>query len=151
MTFSSATGYAYFDTSALIKRYVNEPGRGDVLQLLRKHRCVMSAVLPVEVRSALRRRVADGTLQERQATAILKRFTADRAFWMVIDVSRDVLAAAESLCDSYSVRALDAIHLASAQLFAGRIGSPAFTFVSADIRQTSAAAVLRLNTRLIES
>ena len=49
--------YAYFDTSALIKRYVDELGRGDVVRLLRKNRCVVSAVLPAEVRSALRRRV----------------------------------------------------------------------------------------------
>jgi len=54
--------FAYFDTSALIKRYVAEPGRREVLQLLRKNECVVSAVLPVEVRSALRRRVAEGTL-----------------------------------------------------------------------------------------
>ena len=54
--------YAYFDTSALIKRYVEELGRREVLTLLRKNNCVVSAVLPVEVRSALRRRVAEKTL-----------------------------------------------------------------------------------------
>ena len=51
--------YAYFDTSALIKRYVEGLGRREVLTLLRKNQCVVSAVLPVEVRSALRRRVAE--------------------------------------------------------------------------------------------
>jgi predicted nucleic acid-binding protein len=143
--------YAYFDTSALIKRYVKEPGRRDVVQLLRKNDCVVSAVLPVEVRSALRRRVAERTLEENRVPLILKRFTADRAFWTFIEVSREVLAVAETLSVVHPLRALDAIHLASAQLFADRIVSPAFTFVSADIRQTTAANALRITTRLIES
>jgi uncharacterized protein len=143
--------FAYFDTSALIKRYVTEPGRRDVLQLLRKNECVVSAVLPVEVRSALRRRVAEGTLDATRVARILKRFIADRAFWTFVEVSREVLAAAETLSAVHPLRALDAIHVASAQLFTDRIGSPVFTFVSADTRQTTAAAALGMTTRHIES
>ena len=142
--------FAYFDTSALIKRYVTEPGRRDVLQLLRKNECVVSAVLPVEVRSALRRRVTEGTLDATGVARILKRFSADRAFWTFVEVSREVLAAAETLCAAHPLRALDAIHVASAQLFTDRIGSPVFTFVSADTRQTTAAAALGMTTRHIE-
>src|SRR5437870_1865317 len=151
MACSSATAYAYFDTSALIKRYVNEPGRREVLQLLRRNDCVASVILPVEIRSAVRRRVADGMLDESRVQTILKRFTADRAFWTFVEVSREVLAAAESLSAAHPLRALDAIHVASAQVFAVRIGSRAFTFVSADVRQTTAAAALRMETRHIES
>lgn len=143
--------FAYFDTSALIKRYVDELGHGEVLQLLRKRDCVVSAVLAVEVRSALRRRVAEGTLDEKRMTSILKRFTADRAFWTVIEVSGEVLTAAETVAAAHPLRALDAIHVASAQLLAARIASPAFIFVSADIRQTTAAAALGITTRHIES
>jgi len=139
--------FAYFDTSALIKRYVEEPGRGDVLQLLRKNECVVSAVLPVEVRSALRRRVAEGTLDEKRMTSILKRLTADRAFWTVIEVSAEVLTAAETIAATHPLRALDAIHVASAQAFVTRIASPAFIFVSADIRQTTAAASLGITSQ----
>ena len=141
----------YFDTSALIKRYVDEPGRDEVSQLLRKGDCIVSAILPVEVHSALQRRVTDRTLHESQLTAILKRFTADRTFWTFIEVSPEVLGAAESLCATHSLRALDAIHVASAQLFNVRIGSAAFTFVSADVRQTVATAALRIPTRHIQA
>jgi hypothetical protein len=143
--------WAYFDTSALIKRYVEEHGRREVLQLLRKNECVVSAVLPIEVRSALRRRVSDGTLDEKQMPAILKRFTADRAFWTCVEVSGEVLAGAEILSAAHPLRALDAIHVASAQLFATRMASSGFVFVSADIRQTTAAAALGMTTRRIES
>jgi predicted nucleic acid-binding protein len=143
---------AYFDTSALIKRYVAEPGRREVLGLLRKNACVVSGVLPVEVRSALRRRVAEKTLAAKGVARVVKRLAADRPFWIVIDVSREVLATAEVLSGTHQLRALDAIHVASAKLFASRLGSlPTFTFVSADVRQTRAADALGLTTRYIES
>ena len=70
--------YAYFDTSALIKRYVEELGRREVLTLLRKNQCVVSAVLPVEVRSALRRHVAEKTLDAKRVPGILKQHAADQ-------------------------------------------------------------------------
>lgn len=141
--------FVYVDTSALIKRYVVERGRREVLQLLTNNHCVVSAILPIEVRSALRRRAAEGALDERQISTILKRFNADRAFWTFVDISKEVVAFAETLSAAHPVRALDAIHVASAHLFASRIGSAAFTFVSADTRQTAAAAASGMTTRLI--
>jgi predicted nucleic acid-binding protein len=143
--------WAYFDTSALIKRYVDETGRRDVLRLLRGHDLVTSAILPLELRSALRRRVAEGTLDGKRAPEILKRAAIERDFWALIEVSRDVLVAAEMLVATHPLRALDAIHVASAQLFAGRIAAPKLLFVSADARQTSAATALGMATRHIAS
>ena len=143
--------WAYFDTSALIKRYVDEPGRRQVLQLLRRDACVTSAVMPIELRSALRRRVSEGSLHGERVPEILKRVASDRAFWTLVGVSSEVLAAAETLVATHPLRALDAIHVASAQLFATRIGAPGLMFVSADARQTTAAAAIGLPTTLVES
>ena len=143
--------WAYFDTSALIKRYVGEAGRRDVLRLLRRHDVATSAILPIELRSALRRRVSEGTLDEDRVPDILKRVAAERGFWAFIEVGRDVLAAAETLVATHPLRALDAIHVASAQLFAGRIAVPDLVFVSADVRQTGAAAAVGMTTRYIAS
>ena len=141
--------YAYFDTSALIKRYVEEPGRREVLGLLRKNNCVISAVLPLEVRSAMRRRVAEQTLDAKRMPTILKRLVADRAFWTVVDVSHDVLATAETLTAAHPLRALDAIHIASAKLLDARLTSAAFTFVSADRQQIATAEALGIETYYI--
>jgi hypothetical protein len=142
--------WAYFDTSALVKRYVNEAGRREVLlQLLRKHECVVSAVLPVELRSALRRRVADGTLEAARVPEILKRVSADRAYWTLVEVGTEVLSAAENLVAIHPLRTLDAIHVASAQVFAAGVAVSDLMFVSADKRQTDAAVVVGLATRYI--
>jgi uncharacterized protein len=143
--------YAYFDTSALIKRYVEELGRREVLALLRDNQCIVSAVLPVEVRSALRRRVAEKTLDAKRAPGILKRLAADRAYWTIIEVSREVLAAAEALTSAHPLRALDAIHVASAKLFADRTAAQTFVFVSADMRQANVAEALGIKTRYVGS
>lgn len=143
--------WAYFDTSALVKRYVDEPGRREVLRLLRRYDFVTSAVLPVEIRSAVRRRANDGTLDPSRVPAILKRVAADRAYWTLIEVGTDVLAAAEMLVATHPLRALDAIHVASARLFAARLTAPPVIFVSADTRQTEAAAAVGMAVRHIGS
>jgi len=143
--------WAYFDTSALIKRYVDEAGRREVLQLLRRHDGVTSALLPVELRSALRRRVSEGTLDKERVPEILKRFATDRAFWAFVEVTRDVLATAETLVARHPLRTLDAIHVASAQLFAARITASELIFVSADARQAAAATAVGMTIRKIRS
>jgi predicted nucleic acid-binding protein len=141
--------WAYFDTSALVKRYVDEAGRREVLKLLRHHECVSSAVLPVELRSALRRRETEGTLEAARVPEILKRVSADRDYWTLVDVGAEVLGAAEKLLAVHPLRTLDAIHVASAQVFAAGLSEPDLMFVSADKRQTDAAAVIGLATRHI--
>jgi predicted nucleic acid-binding protein len=142
--------WAYFDTSALIKRYVDEAGRHQVLRLLRRHHCVTSALSPVEFRSALRRRVTDRTIDARRVPGILKRLATDRDFWASIEVTGEVLQAAERLVATHPLRTLDAIHVASAEVFADRLAAE-LTFVSADARQTAVAAVLGMATEDIRS
>jgi predicted nucleic acid-binding protein len=134
--------WAYFDTSALVKRYVNEAGRRDVLRLMDRYECVTSAVMPVELRSALRRRADERRLDRASVPEILKRFATDRAYWAFIAVTQDILAAAETLVTVHPLRTLDAIHAASAQLFKARLAAPDLRFVTADVRQTEAAAAV---------
>ena len=140
----------YFDTSALVKRYVDEPGRREVLRLFRRNECVTSAVLPVELRSSLRRRVAEGSIDAARLPAIVKHVAVDRPYWTLVEVGIDVLAGAETLVAAHPIRALDAIHVASAQLFAARVSMPGLTFVSADKRQTETAVAVGLVVRHIE-
>jgi uncharacterized protein len=141
--------WAYFDTSALVKRYVDEPGRREVQQLLRRHECVTSAISSVELRSALRRRVTENSLDASRLPEILRRVVADRAYWTVVEVGTEVLRGAETLVSIHPVRTLDAIHVASAQLLATRLSISDLIFVSADQRQTEVASAIGLTTRHI--
>jgi predicted nucleic acid-binding protein len=143
--------FAYFNASALIQRYIQEPNRREVLALLRNNHGGVSAVLPTELRSALRRRLGEKSLDAKRVPGILKQLRADRAYWTIVAVSREVLATAESLSAAHPLGALDAIHVASAKLFADRVGFESFTFVSADMRQTQVAEALGINTRYVGS
>jgi predicted nucleic acid-binding protein len=94
--------------------------------------------------------VAKGSIDAGRLPAILKYVAADRSFWTLVEVGIDVLAGAEALVAAHAIRTLDAIHVASAQLFAARVSIPGLTFVSADKRQTEAAIAVGLVVRHIE-
>ena len=130
--------WAYFDTSALVKRYVKEDGAVQARALLRRHRFLSSAILPVEALAALGRRRQAGDLTEQDHSAILGRLQRDRAHWELVDPTRPVLARAEQLAGAQALRALDALHVASALEF--RISTELrVPFITADRRQREGA------------
>ncbi len=133
-----ARPWAYFDTSALVKRYVEEDGAGQARVLLGRHRFLSSAILPVEALAALGRRRDAGDLSEANHAAILGRLRRDRAHWELVDPNRTVLARAEQLAGGQGLRALDALHLASALEF-GSSTELRVPFITADRRQREAA------------
>lgn len=135
--------WAYFDSSAVVKFYVQENGRATVLRLLRLHEVVVSAILPVEIRGALRRRAEENTIESSRLPAALNQLTADRAQWNVLAVSTEILGRAEEIVAVHAVRTLDAIHIASAKEFAERVQGRV-PFISADHRQVEAAAAVGL-------
>jgi predicted nucleic acid-binding protein len=138
--------WAYFDSSAVIKLYVQERGRAALLRLLRQHEVVASAILPVEIRGALRRRAAENVIESRRLPAALQQLDSDRVQWNMLAVSTEILERAEQIVASQAVRTLDAIHIASAQEFAGRLQTRV-PFISADHRQSEAAAAAGLTVR----
>lgn len=130
--------WAYFDTSTLVKRYVRERGSLEAERLLRKYRFLSSSIMPVELLSALTRRHGQRELSEPDYTAILSRIKQDRAFWELVEITPAVLAKAEEAVLSMRVRALDAIHLASAVIFKDFTGA-SIPFITSDEPQFAAA------------
>lgn len=135
--------WAYFDSSAVVKVYVQESGRAAVLRLLRLHEVVVSAILPVEIRGALRRRAEANAIESSRLPAALNQLAADRLQWNLLAVSAEIRGRAEQIVSKHAVRTLDAIHVASAKEFAERLQARV-PFVSADRRQIEAAAAVGL-------
>lgn len=133
--------FAYFDTSALVKRYVREKGSLAVRRLLRSHCVVSSALLGLEIRSALHRRQREGALIGAALRRVERRVATDEAAWQQIAIGAEVLYEARGQVARFAVRTLDAIHLATA-LVAHREGLE-MPFVTADRRQAVAARALR--------
>ncbi len=136
----------YLDTSALLKRYVDEVGSEQMDALLASGPLATSVLVRVEVASALGRRTREGLLTEAESEDIYDDFLGELADFAVFAITPDVLDRAALLTrtspSTAPLRALDAIHLATA-LFAferhpAEDGS-AGAFVTAD-RQLRCAA-----------
>lgn len=136
--------FAYFDTSALVKRYVRERGSAQVGSLLRRHDVLSSAITPVEVFSALWRRKRSGDLSQEDFSALLSRVQSDRLRWELVEVGGTVLSRAEEIVQgTVPVRALDAVHVASLLAFQAA-SSIQISIVTGDARQRDAANYLGL-------
>jgi predicted nucleic acid-binding protein len=134
---------AYFDTSALVKNYVQEAGSTRVRELLRVYEFLSSAIAPIEIHSAVRRRHSQGEITRPIYTAILSRVKQDRFFWQLVEPVPEVLAKAEEIVKDHNVRTLDAVHLASAIVIQDSIGTQ-LPFITADDRQLAAARDCKL-------
>ena len=131
--------WAYFDTSALVKRYISESGSLQVRALLLRHDFLSSAIINPELLSAFWRRRRSGELSAGHFMTLLGRAQNDRPQWELIEVSSAVLHGAERLVQgAVAVRTLDAIHVASLMTFRTAAGSD-IPFVTADGRQRDAA------------
>jgi len=131
--------WVYFDTSALVKRYIREPGSLQVRDIARRHDFLASAIIDAELLSAFCRRKRAGELSERHFTALLGRVLADRSQWELVEVNLKVLDQAGQLIQGTTpIKTLDAIHVASLMTFQVATGLQ-IPLVTADARQRVAA------------
>ena len=138
------TVWAYFDTSVLVKCYVEEQGTSEAMRLIRRHTVLSSALAPIELTSALRRQEASKALTRRQHEHALQRFQADRAHFTLLEMDSHVLARAEALAGATPIKTLDAVHLASALVFQSET-SLRPSFITGDAQQRRAADALGLD------
>jgi predicted nucleic acid-binding protein len=138
------TTWAYFDTSVLVKCYVEEQGTAEAMRLIRRHTVLCSTLVPIELTGALRRQESRGVLTGRQREQALLRFQADRAQWTLLEMDSHVLARAEALAGATPVKTLDALHLASALVFQSET-SLRPPFITGDVQQRRAADALGLD------
>lgn len=134
---------AYFDTSALVKNYFQEAGSARVRELLEAYEFVSSALAPIELHSAVRRRHQQGEMTRANYNAMVSRVKQDRLYWQLVEPVPQVLMKAEEIVAGHNVRTLDAIHIASTLVIQDSIGM-ALPFITADDRQFAAARECKL-------
>jgi len=110
----------YLDSSALFKRYQNEPGTQALNARLREQsksiRSVFTSVLTyAEIHAVFARRAREKLLSAEEAAAVQDEFDAD---WVLsigpIETGTGVLAFVRDSVSGFPLRGADAIHLASA-------------------------------------
>lgn len=129
----------FLDTSALVKRYVLEPGSDRVRQIFDSSReIVVAPVTRLEMTSAVARRRREGRLTDGEALRILRRLEREWPDFARVRWSPDLERAARAILLRRAVRTLDAIQLASARIAGCR------WLVSSDERMLDAAAGERI-------
>lgn len=132
----------FFDTSALVKLYVQEAGTDRLLSLVENQSESQLAVLAlssVEARSAIRRRERAGDIDPQTAEAILQDLREHLDILFVRQPLNDALIdLASDMVDRYGLRAYDAMQLAGCLVVASS-ASQAPTFVCSDLRLLEAA------------
>ncbi len=124
----------FLDTSALLRRYVDEPGRDLVVDAMAEDPLwVASALARTEVMVCLHQLAAG----PRQQTRLWSSFRDDWDAFAIVPVDDRCLGRAVELGSSYSMRTVDAIHLAAAD----RIPRP-LKYLTFDRHQIPAAATL---------
>ncbi len=129
----------FFDTSAFVKRYVNEAGSQAVVEICQNADTVaLSIICLPEIISTLRRLVREGNLSEQQYHNIKVLILNDFEDIDICELTSEVMLHIISSLETNSLRAMDAIHLGCALAYAPD------KFVSSDKRQINAAHAVGL-------
>ncbi len=136
----------FFDSCALVKRYVAEAGSAWVSSLIDPtagNRVFISRITAVEVVSAIARRERIGNLSTAAMDTSLTQFRRELVtIYLPIDVSRRLISLAMSLAEGHALRGYDAVQLATAlEVNNMRLASSlsASTLISADATLNAAA------------
>lgn len=134
----------YLDTSALIKRYIEEEGTARVVALTKDSGSAQVIILDVallESRSAVRRRQREGDISDSDADRILKQIEEDASSSFLLQPSTSaVMEEATRLIDRHPLRTYDVLQLAGCLVARRGVAGP-LTFVCADIRLCEVASL----------
>lgn len=129
----------FFDSSALVKRYINETGTAWVRGITDPSvgaRIYVAAITGAEVVAAVARKLKSGGVSAPAAAAVLSQFHSDYANqYRIITISNTVISRAMSLAESYALRGYDAVQLAGAvetNLRRLMLGATPLTLLTAD-------------------
>jgi len=107
----------YLDTSALVKRYLREPGTTAVRALFRSGKPLATArIAEAELTAALARLCRMGHLTETIRDRIFARLERDLAGLTLVEIRPALVRRVPSLVTRHPLRGYDAIHLAAALL-----------------------------------
>ncbi len=134
----------YFDTSSLVKLYVEEVGSDKVRALAeRAGSWATSVVAFAETRASLARMRRDKKLTPAQHAEAKRGFIEDWQKFVTVNVTDDLARTAGDLAEKHGLRGFDSIHLATFVHVLERSEDDEVEFSSFDERLSAAARKLR--------
>ena len=113
----------YLDASALVKRYVAEPGSAEVRATISQADATGTALVSrAEVAAALAKAVRVSALTQEEALTSLHVFRNDWPSLVRVQVTEIVVARAGTMAWDHGLRGYDAVHLAAALVWQDALG-----------------------------
>jgi predicted nucleic acid-binding protein len=106
----------YLDSSALVKRYVQEKGSNAVVSRFEREETIYTSVLSfAEVHAAIGRKYRDKQLNANEKKMLVDDFHADWLFSLtVLELTIHTMTALPTLCERYFLKASDAVQVSTA-------------------------------------
>jgi uncharacterized protein len=134
----------FFDSSAFVKRYVEEPGSDEVeAACLAATDLGLCVICVPEILSAFNRRLRERGLRQSDYKLMKERLLEDVTDATIVDLTPAVIKEAVAMLETSILRAADALHIAAA------VAWDAEWFLSADRRQLAAARKAGLRTKAV--
>jgi predicted nucleic acid-binding protein len=116
----------YFDTSALVKRYVEETSSREVEALFEEENTILGSVIiaQVEMAAALQKAIRLGNASEALLPEIWQDFLDDWKSFTRIQVSSSLVEKASQISFTHKLRGYDSLHLAAACLWQEKLALP---------------------------
>lgn len=135
---------AFIDTSALVKKYIQENGSDNFDKILAGVNDVgVAPIYWLELNSAVARRLKDKSLTKSQAEFILQESRTDLNYFQIVVWNEQLENQSSTLIHTYRLKTLDSIQLACARL------SECDMFITSDQTLASAARLEHIKTILI--
>lgn len=129
----------FVDTSALAKRYIEEPGSEKVRLLMEEaDGIVVSRLAYAETLSALIRRRKAIRVSDADFDRLLQDFRAEWEDFIVVEMNHDTLQFVDAVIEKHALCGADSIHLSTALCLRNAAAS-GITFVASDAELLAAA------------
>lgn len=127
----------YFDTSALVKRYLRETGSDKVVALLNEpdHLFGSSVITKVEISAAFQKAVRMDIVSSAMAMEIWDDFLNHWQTFTRLHITVGIIERASDIAWKHGLRGYDSLHLAAASLWQETLGvTVAFAVFDRDLR-----------------
>jgi predicted nucleic acid-binding protein len=141
----------YLDTSALIKRFVDEKGSAFVQSIVQRRGTIATAKIAyAEIFAGLTRKLREGHLPRAEYDLTCRQFESDWHAYLRVELEDQILFLARDLIQRHPLRGFDAVHLASAVGLKSALNED-IVFAAADERLLRAAEAEKLEALNVET
>lgn len=134
----------FLDTSALMKRYFDEPGSSDVVRLFKRNdEIAVSRIAEAEAAAVICRAHHDGEIDDHVRESSLELLAEDMSAARVIEIRRTLMKTVRELVRRWPLRGCDAVQLACAVKLRSEGGAVELWCADGDLAEAARGEGLR--------